>query len=457
MAGILNQQYHYLRTRFHIGTSSIRYLYNRFVEPEEDFDEYHNRGSFVYELHRARHLLARDPRDHVYAFLGHFSLPKGSWALQDMEADYNRPVRDVFCDVAIRSLKGATSLILLSATHNVASGQRKPPGKLGTGDKEATTDLDLPTWVPDWRVLPLHMLGTPVTPHKAAGDTNPKLTIDEARHILQIEGVEVDTVSERSWVFYSRAFSFRQSRWAATSPVEALWRDICGFGLFDLDVKYPPFANTASNANATGTNASPSSSPPPSSSATSTNAAPPHESSAFFALIQTLTNACSGIDRSRPYESIPSKEWLANGAAYLMKSGVPRNRISPRLLGYARSGDAFKWSHEATLVTRYRRFAVTAGGYYVMGPDSMEDGDVIAVLDGGRTPFVIRRVHDKMDLSKRSDGSFETSNVGDDHGNVRTGRTANQWLLVGECYVHGLMNGEAASLPHVKRRVFSMI
>ncbi|KAF7543398.1 hypothetical protein G7046_g10008 [Stylonectria norvegica] len=42
----------------------------------------------------------------------------------------------------------------------------------------------------------------------------------------------------------------------------------------------------------------------------------------------------------------------------------------------------------------------------------MGEGDVVAVLYGGRTPFVLREV----------DGG---------------------WVLLGECYVHGLMEGEA--------------
>ncbi|KAF7547774.1 hypothetical protein G7046_g8904 [Stylonectria norvegica] len=100
VAGVLNQKYHYLRTRFAVLTPNIRYLHQRFVEPDEEYDANHNRGSFIYELHRARHLLAKDPRDHVYAFLGHFSIHTGSKELVKLEADYSRSVEDVFYDVA---------------------------------------------------------------------------------------------------------------------------------------------------------------------------------------------------------------------------------------------------------------------------------------------------------------------------------------------------------------------
>ncbi|TQS31331.1 hypothetical protein Golomagni_08393, partial [Golovinomyces magnicellulatus] len=79
----------------------------------------------------------------------------------------------------------------------------------------------------------------------------------------------------------------------------------------------------------------------------------------------------------------------------------------------AKKGDAFKWSHEATLVTRYRRFGTTAIGYYLVGPDSMLEGDAVVLLYGGRTPFLLRR-------RKDDDG----------------------WNVIGECYVHGMMKGE---------------
>lgn len=407
VADVLNQRYHHLRTRFAVGTPNIRYLYRRFVEPAAapSYDEHHNRGSFVYELHRARHMLARDPRDHVYAFLGHFSVQKGSWALDGLAADYARPVGDVYVDVAVRVLRGATSLILLSATHNVTAGHKRTP--------VAAADLNLPSWVPDWRVLPVHLVGSPETPHRAAADTQPQLTIDEDRRVLHIRGFRIDTIARRSWVFYGKAFQFRQT--GPNHPIEVLWQSFCGHKAFSLDEQYPGSGNTTPSA----------------SNGTNSTGAGSFESSAFFALVQTLTNACIGADRSRPYASIPARTWLAHGASYLIRSGVAPDRIAPCVRAAARAtrADPFKWSHEATLVSRYRRFGVTQqAGYYVMGPDAMDEGDAVVVLHGGRTPFILRR---------RQDGG-------------------DGWTLVGECYVHGIMNGEALQMPDRREEVFSI-
>ncbi|KAK5997802.1 Heterokaryon incompatibility 6-like protein [Cladobotryum mycophilum] len=262
VAAVLNQNYHHLRSRFYIGTPNVRYLHKRFVEPDvEHYDQYHNRGCFVYELHRARHLLAQDPRDHIYAFLGHFSLNTGGQGLASLVADYSQPVEEVYMDVARRALQGADSLIMLSANHNhPPSNKRRRP---------------LPP-------LPLH----------------------------------------------------------------------------------------------------------------------------------------------------PPTEWLANGAAYLLRSSPnPQDLdISADLRALAHAGDPYQWTREATLVTRYRRFAVTARGYYVLGPDALQVGDVVVVLHGGRTPFILRRAEDG----------------------------GPGWTLIGECYAHGLMNGEALDLQGAVEDVFSI-
>ncbi|KAJ3518005.1 hypothetical protein NM208_g14622 [Fusarium decemcellulare] len=382
VTGVLNQSYHYLRSRFGILTPNIRYLYRRFVEPEEEYDVNHNRAAFIYELHRARHLLAKDPRDHVYAFLGHFSIHTGSQTLSELEPDYSRSIEDIFYDVAARELSGSESLLLLSACHAVPASYKRKPIERG----------NLPTWVPDWRIVPLHLLGTPVTPHRASGDRRPKLHIDNEKRALHIYGVRVDWVRRPSWTFYGTSFHFRGSS-PRRLPIEALWRDICGGRnkQFSLNERYR------------------------------------NGESAFFALVQTLTNACIGADRSREYESIPKTEWLANGAAYLVRALKRPDAIAPEIQELARSGDGFKWSHEATLVTRYRGFVLTAGGYFVIGPDIMQPGDVVAVLYGGRTPFILRR---------RQDGT---------------------WMLVGECYVHGLMNGEALEGEGVREEKFVIV
>ncbi|EPE31525.1 hypothetical protein GLAREA_12281 [Glarea lozoyensis ATCC 20868] len=70
-----------------------------------------------------------------------------------------------------------------------------------------------------------------------------------------------------------------------------------------------------------------------------------------------------------------------------------------------------------------RRFAVLAGAMMGLVPWGSELGDVVIVPWGSQVPFVVREVPgDWVDAD---------------------GKVIKRWRLVGECYVHGIMDGEA--------------
>jgi hypothetical protein len=74
------------------------------------------------------------------------------------------------------------------------------------------------------------------------------------------------------------------------------------------------------------------------------------------------------------------------------------------------------------------KFAVTRRGYVGTVPPLTQTGDVVAIMKGGCVPFVLQR---------------SASRPG-------------EYRLVGECYVHGLMNGEGLSLPDMAETVFTL-
>ena len=79
-----------------------------------------------------------------------------------------------------------------------------------------------------------------------------------------------------------------------------------------------------------------------------------------------------------------------------------------------------------TAISR-RRFFITDKGYIGNGPAKMQPGDEIFILCGGKMPLVLR-----PDLSER----FQ-------QGLSQESRPLH--ALVGDCYIHGIMDGEAAS------------
>lgn len=72
-----------------------------------------------------------------------------------------------------------------------------------------------------------------------------------------------------------------------------------------------------------------------------------------------------------------------------------------------------------------RRFFVTEGGYIGNGPPRVRPGDEIYVLPGGKMPFVLRR-GTMGEIGSSLDSDFQSHHK-----------------LVGDCYVHGIMDGEA--------------
>lgn len=70
--------------------------------------------------------------------------------------------------------------------------------------------------------------------------------------------------------------------------------------------------------------------------------------------------------------------------------------------------------------TSGRQLFITSKGYIGLGPVRMMTGDRVAILLGGSTPFVLRE--------------YDTSEEALQH--------LVQWELLGDCYVHGWMDGE---------------
>lgn len=66
-------------------------------------------------------------------------------------------------------------------------------------------------------------------------------------------------------------------------------------------------------------------------------------------------------------------------------------------------------------VSWYRRLFLTNGGYFGLAHPSSQPGDEVVLLSGGRVPFVVRRVREER---------------------------RECYYIVGETYVHGIMDGE---------------
>ncbi len=73
---------------------------------------------FTFELHRARWQVASDPRDHIFALLGHPAARGGPDAAVVPQADYTKSVEDVYLDFTARVLQRGDSLMILNTVQH---------------------------------------------------------------------------------------------------------------------------------------------------------------------------------------------------------------------------------------------------------------------------------------------------------------------------------------------------
>lgn len=125
-------------------------------------------------------------------------------------------------------------------------------------------------------------------------------------------------------------------------------------------------------------------------------------------------------------------------------AGLPVRRLSlsdvieleamARDTGSLSSSDAFNFL--TSRMTFNRKLFVTKTGFLGLGPKEAKIGDEVFVLKGGRVPFVLRREEKLIYTFTKS--RAEGGQIGDRVGNPA-------FTLIGDCYVHGIMDGEACS------------
>ncbi|KAF5679457.1 heterokaryon incompatibility protein het-6 [Fusarium heterosporum] len=385
--------YHQLRSTLGITTSDISFLFQRFIEPDKR-THHANRYNFIYELQRSRHLQFTDQRDRVFAFLSHFSthsFPPLGCGPVSVVADYTQSVEQAYTDVAMRILRDcpeATCITLAAVQH--------PPGSLPTRhngsvdievslQKRLQDKLKLPSWVPDWRWSEGIILAEPICPHFAHGTSTIKANVLQNTTTLLMHGMEIDIVESVSRPLVSSDFYNGKVLDQLFTPIQSLWRTICKKTIFNLKDTYL------------------------------------NGETAFFAFMQTLSNGCvqaTGHECKR-YDSVPDSMWLQKAARFIVATLGTSDDVAEDIRREAAKssseGEHEQWSRWATSASDGRVFARTARGYYVLGPSVLEEGDTICVMLGCKVPFCLRRI-------------------------------GARYVLVGECYVHGLMKGEATEM-----------
>ncbi|KAF5873533.1 putative heterokaryon incompatibility protein [Botrytis fragariae] len=248
--------------------------------------------------------------------------------------------------------------------------------------------LDLPSWVPDWRKhRQTHELGT----YNASGSfkfksNNVYVKINnESRNELRIRGVPFDSLIRTSATITHPDLTYLNPHNGNKSLLE-LWT-------FVSKSKHYPSSHTVFHAfwqTLVGSKTDSGRLPCPDS---------------FAEIISLLLDASTGQSPSLSGQTYSPRQQKPLG-----KGRLELDNLAHRVLG-----QTFQEVREAMkYVLKNRRWGITRKGYFGLFPRYAEERDIVYVMDGCNVPYLLREV----------DGE-------------------NRFRLVGECYVFGIMDGEA--------------
>lgn len=389
---------------------------------------------------------ATDRRDKVYGVLG-LNITASPVAgsknenLLGITPDYGSPTRDVYCHVARRLIIHSGSLNLLGSC---------TPG----------TDSELPTWVPDWgfngavaRPLTKDAFDQLRSSHASLG-SEAKPLFERNGNDLVLQGHELTVITAlapvarrplhpfmgvldqemtqkstgiRSTILGPRFDSVRKYVQLLDTVYELLMSILPQLGVWaDWDVfalEVEP-RNPGAVADGEGDPMSvywQTLSTGTLLQAQGDDGGQPGDSSASHKLGPNKDSSISD-DGQRRKETVDAFfEWRASlkRTRDMHRWRVDRMSRPLAFMGYVRSTWAKIGKFLRLLENTYnRRLARCGNGYLALVPEAAEQKDRIFLVEGGKVPLVLRKVQSGSSTEKR-------------------------YRLVGEAYVHGVMNGEA--------------
>ncbi|KAI0423746.1 heterokaryon incompatibility protein-domain-containing protein [Xylaria sp. FL1042] len=334
-----------------------------------------------------RQFRCEDPRDQIYGILG---IPTIDQPLAQetpfIIPDYTKSVAEVYQEVAAKILDSSGSLELLSSVQRDAGSPEH-------------YDTKLPTWVPQWRFVITQTLAPlePSANFNPAGGRCMQRKRDSDASVLVIRGIEVDTVSavtrdRRSFHVSYESFEhnlvdehglneFRTSHYTQSDLEDLALTLTAGKNWHGL-----PVPNTLDHLADFA------------KCLLEDSLRWSLQDSAFGVKVKELGNT---VSPSTTEASTPK----SSGSSFVTEEILRQ---------FAQNGRADRFLDTAATAGGRRTFFTSASGLRGIGPETMNCGDRVCILYGANVPFVLRP-------QVRGDG----------------------YILIGECYIHKLMHGEA--------------
>jgi hypothetical protein len=353
-------------------------------------------------LWKFRPLEAGDKRDKVYALLGLTTDWQGQ---KPMRPDYEKHETIVFLQMSLKAIQSFKSLSVLCGDMEAALGRKRMNG--------------LASWVMDWS-LPCPTLESErfdtLQMYNASGGRKSSIKLHQLHFLLDVSGIYFDNVVEvgdvsrhtqiaetvavtRKWNLlvkdYEEVFPFYPG---GGSYDDAFWRTLVG----DLVHTGP----TEENGKETGTNY---------------RRAGPADRNAF--------------DAWRMWSRCISRDTLNRAATFTQRD----------------LDEGISSIHYALkTATSSRRFFLTRKGYMGIGPKTTSPGDRVCFFKDSNVPFLLR-----PDSLRDCSGFDCVGLVPNKKSKCKEVHSCHR--LIGDCFVYGLMDGEAFEQPSIPVQRFYLV
>jgi hypothetical protein len=345
-----------------------------------------------------------------------------------LRADYNKTVEEVYRDLAFDHIARTKSLEILTAVQH---------------DPEDTSALFKPSWVPRWDYyIDAPILGLYCSNHFASANKDVILTPSppDVENTLTVRGTLVTRIIKHTNLLNPSSFDLPlptiiegpdspvvQRLWE-TNPIAKTWllnlkdEEPQSYPILPTmvtDRGYAIYDRTASNI--------------------------------YQAYIRTWV---AGKDMGE----VDGFDLKADSAVYWERlfwgtKGAPETFVS-RFMSYQSNRaewtrkeleDKMRWQRyrdSAAQVCNNRKFFFSKKRFFGLGPGALREGDFVAVLLGADVPFVIREV---VDADEGSPEEREKAN--------KPIPMDRKFQLIGECYVDGMMQGQALRGVEIVRNI----
>jgi Heterokaryon incompatibility protein (HET) len=328
---------------------------------------------------------ASDPRDKVFALCG-LARDSGPDGL-DVKIDYHPDTAEIYTDVAISMLKRSADLALLSVPHP------STPSRVA----------GLPSWVPDWSLSSRatsfrarDISDNYLFPSKASKDTVADPKFSSNKRLLAMNGMLVDQITHIGSLHDTDSESTLLTKIPKEQTILNDWEHVSG-------------ARSRSKY-VTGENM-------------------------LDVYWQTLIGGCPSaqyeelrgqfLDFDRTTKRFRLFHWVGLqkhrktyiAASYVMLTVSAMSDVTRKRLSSPLSGGYGTWEFAArmAMAVRQRRMMKTQKGFVGLVAGEAMAGDSVVLFQGGQVPLILRWM-------------------------------GTHWKLVGDAYVHGIMNGEAFNL-----------